>query len=178
MDNLTFRERVFDLLQRSRKAVRLYSSMSRHSDKGHTDKTGQLAELQISQWHSINHELVRELSRMLEDPASRKLAAGVFELRDSFFNTWKESEELVFHKHKELTHAMEHGDYIKCAVVSSELISGKARLQAAQAAHHELSQLIEKSKITPPPIELATVVASTGTAGKVIPFQMKRVAGA
>lgn len=180
MESQSFKERVSSLLQKSRKAVRLYASMSRHSNDGNA----QFAELQIQQWHHTNHELVRELTKILEENSQKKVVNSIFELRDRFFDVWKETETLLHRRHKELLSATENGDYIKSAVCAQEAVTYKAKMQAAQAAHHELTQVIERSKVSETrPIKLKNeaiqeysvplLVAASG-GGKVIPFQARR----
>jgi hypothetical protein len=56
---------------------------------------------------------------------------------------------------RELILSAEKGDFIRASTLSTTLVSLKARVQAGQAAHHELDTLIKKSKVVRPVAELS-----------------------
>lgn len=58
MDRDTFRSRVVKLIQKSKKALRLYTSMSRLN----TGEASELADKQLDEWKSVNQILIRTLT--------------------------------------------------------------------------------------------------------------------
>ncbi|RMG44019.1 MAG: hypothetical protein D6719_02550 [Candidatus Dadabacteria bacterium] len=149
MNSETFRSRVSALIKKSRKALRLYSSMGRLQSHEHSE----LSEMQIREWQEVNSELSEQLSSALESRYTRRLASNVFLLRDRFYSRWRETEAEAHLKQRELISASEKGEFIKATLLGRELVVLKARKQACQAAHNELQELIERSKLTPPQVQ-------------------------
>jgi hypothetical protein len=151
MENHTFRSRLAELMQKSRKALRLYTSMGRINNNAHSE----LNEMQVQQWKEINADLLKQISVAMESPNSRALVADIFMLRDRFHTAWRAAEADVHLKRRELISSAENGDFIKAAVIGRELVLLKAREQAAQAAHHELQEVLTRSRVAQPTIELS-----------------------
>ncbi len=151
MENHTFRSRLSELMQKSRKALRLYTSVGRLPNAAHSE----LNDMQVQQWKEVNSDLLRQISSAMESPNARALAADIFTLRDRFYTTWRSAEAEVHVKRKELVTCAENSDFIKAAVLGRELVLLKAKEQAAQAAHHELQEVLTRSRIAPPTIELS-----------------------
>jgi len=151
MENETLRSRIVLLVQKSRKALRLYSSMGRLSGS----ETSEFGELQVAQWREVTSDLLRDLTAALDHPNARTLAGTVLSLRDRFYADWRRVEADLKVKQQELVAVAEHGDFIKAAHVSRNLVVLKAREQAAQAAHHELQDVVKKSRLAQPTIELS-----------------------
>jgi len=145
IDNPTLRGRILSLLQRSRKAVRLYSSVSKVS----ANQVGEFAEQQAAQWRETNTFLVRSLTTLLEhDGKLTKDFSGIlFKLADDLQSQYSLAEAELGAKQCALIFAAENGDFTRAALLSSELISIKAQLQARQAAHHELMEVIGASRL-------------------------------
>lgn len=145
MNSETFRSRVFNLIARSRKALRLYSNVGRFQ----SDAGNEFTERQTREWKHVTADLLKELTTALEDSKTgRDLVTSLFSIRDRFNVQWRSVESDLNPKQKELIYASENGDFVKAALLSSELLLLKARMQAAQAAHHELDDVIRKSKVT------------------------------
>jgi len=145
MDGETLRSRVAQLVQKTRKAVRLYSSAERLAG----GEQAQFTSLQLDQWQQINSELQRQLAAAVDRPHQRFLASEVVTVRDRFYHEWRNAESEVHMKQRELLSAAEKGDFVRCAVLGRALVVVKAREQAAQAALHELQDLIDKARIDP-----------------------------
>ena len=195
MENLTFRSRLLKLIQKSRKAVRLYSSMERSV----SDSSSDFREIQTEEWKSITSELLRDLSSAMENPNARRLVSDIYALRDRFYSDWRLAESDLHVGQRDLISAAEHGDFTKSAVLSTKLVRAKARVQACQAAHHEISDVLLKGKVVEPTIELESAsvlempamqaTLGKGSAGsnynegpqqsmsKVIPLRQKRMLG-
>lgn len=178
MDNETFRSRLANLVNKSRKALRLYSNVGRFNAEGGNE----LTELQTGEWKSVTGELLRALSLILENPNPKQVVNDVFVLRDRFNTHWRTIECDVNLKQRELIAAAEGSDYVRSSVLARELVVLKARMQAAQAAHHELQDVVRRSKIAQPAIELTSdqvvteepPLAATGShaqPAKVIPLR-------
>ena len=152
MENETFRTRLFNLLQKSRKAVRLYTSMAGGING---EAPSELQESQAAEWRSVNSDLLKQLSLALDQPNARQLASGACNLRDHFYSMWRLTESELQIRHSELLSASDNGDYMRAATLATELVVLKARGQAAQAAHHEIDAVISKSKVSVAPVELS-----------------------
>jgi len=179
MDGETFRSRVLNLVARSRKALRLYSNVARFQN----DSVSEVTERQTREWKHVTAELLRELTSKLEESKStRELADALYKMRDQFNEQWRSVESEVHPKQKELILASENGDFVRASVLSAELVLLKARMQALQAAHHELDDVIRRSKISQSTITLANediveerkvgnAASASQTAAKVIPIR-------
>ena len=62
MEDQTFRSRLTLLVQKSRKAVRLYNNVGSISELGGSELTG----VQVLEWKNVNSELLRRLSLVVE----------------------------------------------------------------------------------------------------------------
>lgn len=148
MDGETLRSRVVQLVQRTRKAVRLYSSAERLTGGERvTAEQAEFTALQLEQWQQINTELQRQLYAAVDHPNQRLLAGEVLSIRDRFYHEWRNAESELHIKQTELLSAAEKGDFVRAAVLGRGLVVIKAREQAAQAAHHELQDLVDRSRI-------------------------------
>jgi hypothetical protein len=98
---------------------------------------------------------LRKLSEAAEAPNTKKIIYDVFALRSEFQTLWRSTESELVQSQRELIASAESGDFIRAAVLSTALVSLKARLQAGQAAHHELDLLIKRSKVVRPAAELS-----------------------
>lgn len=150
MENHTFRSRLAELMQKSRKALRLYTSVGRVSNP-----QSEFNDMQVQQWKEVNADLLKQISMAMESPNSRALVADIFTLRDRFYTAWRSAEAEVHGKRRDLISSAENGDFIKAAVLGRELVLLKAREQAAQAAHHELQEVLTRSRVAQPTIELS-----------------------
>lgn len=145
----TIQSSLLELMQRSRKAMRLYTEMSK--TRGNE---GDLADVQAEEWKRANAELVRQLGMLLDHGAARSITQDVLTVRDYFLREYRGAESEMNLKQRELIRVVEGGNFVRSATLSRELVLLKARLQANQAAHHELDDLIVSFRITQPPIEL------------------------
>ena len=154
MESESFVSRVMALIQKSRRALRLYSSAGSHGFS-RDGSSGELPAAQVAQWREVNGLLLRKLSEAAEAPNTKKIIYDVFALRSEFQTLWRTSESELVQSQRELIASAESGDFIRAAVLSTSLVSLKARLQAGQAAHHELDLLIKRSKVVRPAAELS-----------------------
>lgn len=171
MESETFLIRVSKLIQKSRKAVRLYSSQGRSA--------GEYTEYQFAEWREISSILLQGLASAMELPSNKRIVTEIFALRDRFYSMYHSAEIDMRLLKKELNHAVESDQFAKAANLSIRLISLKARVQAAQSAHHELQELIENSHVVQPTIELTHTEVTEAPAkqvAKVIPLR-RRSAG-
>lgn len=190
MENLTFRSRLLKLVQKSRKAVRLYSGIEKNSAEVPQD----YRDLQVQEWKSVTGDLLKQLTSCLENPNTRRLVSDVYTLRDRYYNEWRLVESELHVSQRDLVAASEGGDFTRAVSLAVRLVSLKARVQACQAAHHELNDVIQKSRVSEPAIELSfdKVVGDDNTAedsdesspllnnptAKVIPLRQKRLLAA
>ncbi len=150
MEEQTFRSRLLELLQRSRKAMRLYASMG----KSHARQPNEFSEMQAAAWQETNAELVRRLSALLDAPHSKRLVNDAIMLRDQIWGEFRVLEKDLHGKQLNLIAASEHGDFAAACSLSKVLVGLKAKLQATQAAHHEFEMVLRRSKLSGDTIEL------------------------
>jgi len=141
MDSDTFRSRLVKLLQKSRKAARLYGGVSRQQE----GKNAEFSELQLKEWGEVNRGLERHLRAFAESPNKRETLRRAYLLRDHYYSQWRENETSARSAQSVLLEAAKNEDYIQCSVLSRELVVLRARYQACQAVHHELQGLLNKS---------------------------------
>ncbi len=115
----------------------------------------ELTDMQASEWRGINSDLVKRLTVYVEASSPKKLVTDVIGLRDQLHADYRSAEAELHVLQRELISASENGDFIKAAVVSRDLVVLKARVQATQAAYHELDVVLKRSKVNAPPIELS-----------------------
>lgn len=143
------------LIQKSRRALRLYNSAGSTSFVRLEGATAELSGAQVAEWREINSLLLRKLTEAADSPNTKKLIYDVFALRNEFHSLWRSSESELVTSQRELISCAERGDFIKATSLSTVLVSLKARVQAGQAAHHELDMLIKKSRVVRPAAELS-----------------------
>ena len=88
MESQTFRSRLAKLAHKSRKALRLYTSVGRIQNNEGSD----LAEAQVEEWKKANAYLAQQLTSALDPANTKKLIADVFAIRDRFYNDWRSAE--------------------------------------------------------------------------------------
>lgn len=164
MDSESFVSRVMALIQKSRRALRLYSSAGATTYPRAESSASELSSLQVAQWREVNGNLLKKLIEAGEAGNTKKTIYQVFALRGEFQTLCRTTESELVQAQKELVASSESGDFIRAATLAHMLITLKSRLQAAQAAHHELDLLIKRSKVVRPAAELteenATVLST------------------
>ncbi len=124
----------------------------------------ELSAAQVAEWREVNSLLLRKLTNAVESPSTKKVVHDIFAIRNDFQVMWRASESELVTQQRELVAAAERGDFIKASGVAVSLVSLKARVQAGQAAHHELDLLIKRSRVVRPAAELneesATVLST------------------
>jgi hypothetical protein len=169
MDNPTFRSRIAALMQKSRRALRLYTSVGRTSG----EVQHEFGERQAHEWKLANLELLKRLSEAMEHANVKLAVRDVFAAREVFYTMWRDAEAEVAPRQRDLVFAAENGDFIRAAIIGGELVGLKARAQASQAAHHELDDLIRQSRLAYPTMELplpAPDATKEAPLAKVIPL--------
>ena len=154
MESETFRSRVVALIQKSRRALRLYSHAGGQGLSRVEGLTPELSANQVSEWRDVNSMLLKKLSESADSPSTKKLVYDVFALRNEFQTLWRTSESELVQQQTELIEASQRGDFIKASSLAVSLVSLKARVQAGQAAHHELDVLIRRSRVVRPAASL------------------------
>lgn len=155
MESESFVSRVMALIQKSRRALRLYSTAGNGSFTRAEGSVSDLPAVQVAQWREVNGLLLRKLTEAAESANTKKIIYDVFALRSEFQTLWRTTESELVQSQKELIASSESGDFIRAATLATSLVSLKARLQAGQAAHHELDILIKRSKVVRPAAELS-----------------------
>lgn len=155
MESESFRSRLLALIQKSRRALRLYNNTGGQSIVRMEGTSAELSNAQVAEWREINSLLLRKLTESADSPSTKKLVYDVFALRSEFQSLWRTSESEMVQLQRELISSAERGDFIKASGLAVSLVSLKARVQAGQAAHHELDLLIKRSRVVRPAAELS-----------------------
>lgn len=150
MESETFRSRVLAVLQKGRRALRLYSSGSSSRVSTSQEFQSELSQLQVSEWREVNNNLVRKLSHAAESLNIRRVVFDIFAVRNELFSESNSAEAAMSNAQNELASSVENRDFARAAVLARSLVGLKARTQACQAAFHELDLVIRKSRVTVP----------------------------
>jgi len=140
MSDDTTASKVNRLLQKSRQAFRIYSSMSKSAKAEHNE----FADMQATEWRNINAELIRQLTHIVEKYSAKNLVAQIARMRDILLADFRRVESELNNEHRDILSSAERGDFVQVAQQARVLISKKAFVQAAQAASHELSLILEE----------------------------------
>jgi hypothetical protein len=199
MDSVQLRSRLLKLLQKSRKAVRLYSSVDTTllAGKQLVSADGQISEAKVREiqseaWKTVTTELMRDLSAALENPNPKRLVHDLYALRDRSYSDWRLAEAELHCHQRDLVTAAEASDFIKASMLSTKLIRMKAHYQASQAVYQELQEVLSKMNAAPvasvvtltqsiqgsfPAMQEATPSVQEQRPTNVIPLRQKRVLG-
>ena len=139
----TLYTKTVNLLQKSRKALRLYKSLNYSKN----DKLAELKEKQAEEWRNLNAGLLEKLSEILSSPKQTEITNELGKLKENYYSEWRAVEADLHRLQRDLISASERGDFIKSASTSSELVALKAKMQATQAAYHELEELLTGKQI-------------------------------
>lgn len=153
MTSDTFHSRILSVLQKSRRALRLYTQGNAGKLTSQEEFQAELSSLQISEWREVNNFLVRKLSQAAEGPSAKRLVFEIFSVRTELAAEYKAAEEGMGTAQRELNSSVENNDFARSAILARSLVTLKARKQAYHAAHHEVDLIIRRSKITNCPDE-------------------------
>lgn len=109
--------------------------------KGYRTSGERFSEIQAAEWRDVNLSLLKALTSALEEPRQRDLPKRILSIRDAFGEQWSTLNARLQTNRAEAIAAAERADFINLAVLSESLVSLKARCQASEAAHHELSEV-------------------------------------
>jgi hypothetical protein len=146
MESDTFRQRLLGLVQKSRRALRLYSAAVHGAPYSSERLAGDLSAGQVDEWREINSLLLQGLTEAAEVSAPRRAVMMLFSLRNRFQEQMRVSEADLVTRQKELVNCSQQGDFIRSATLATQLVRLKARMQAEQAAHHELLGLLKRTR--------------------------------
>lgn len=169
MEDATFRTRLVELMKKSRRAVRMYGTVVSHGEP-----VSRFAESQTEEWRNVNSELLRLLSAAIDQPSQRRLLSDVIAIRDRFEQDAHIADREINKMQERLVAASQVGDFVKAAVIACDLVQLKARSQAAQAAFTEVDDVLQRSKLSAPALELGAHAAAQAESqqklAKVIPL--------
>jgi|688.fasta_scaffold356611_2 hypothetical protein len=150
MESETFKTRVLSLVQKSRRALRLYTAAASTAGIKVEVLSRELSAVQVQEWRNANTVLLTKLGEACDRPNNKELVYEVFALRNEFQALWRSAEAETVTGQRELVAASERGDFIRAASLAVKLSCLKARVQAGQAAHHELDTLIKRTRVSQP----------------------------
>ena len=175
MSDETFKSKLSKLIQKSRKALRIYSQAT--TPANHRASTKPFADQQIAVWYNVNEELLEFLVEITRNAHLRKVANESLGYAKHCQQKLIEEQEQLDEKHQQLVRFSQSGDFINSAKLSSQLIHLKASVQARGAVLAELEDLLSYANLKLP----VTHEASTGQSelavksSKIIPFSSKKI---
>ncbi len=137
MSDNTVASKLNRLLQKSRQAYRIYSAMS----KSAKNEGNLYSELQANEWLKANADLVKQLSLLIDERSCKNLSQRLNRIRFNLEEEYLKAESNLESEQQDLVACSKRGDFVRCAQLSTSLISKKGFIQATRAAAHEL-QLI------------------------------------
>ena len=175
MSDETFKSKLSKLIQKSRKALRIYSQAT--TPGKHRASTKPYADQQIAIWYKINEELLEFLVEITRNAHLRKVANESLAYAKLCQRKVITEQQTLHEKHQQLVSYSESGNFINSAKLSSELIQLKASVQARSAVLAELEDLLSYANLKLPvtheppegPPELAV------KSSKIIPFSSKKI---
>ncbi|MCB0310603.1 MAG: hypothetical protein KDD42_05180 [Bdellovibrionales bacterium] len=172
MSNNTLRVRLAQLRQRSLKAISLYNKMIRDSSSADS----QFSTLQMKEWHQINEELLNRLEECIADANLKRAIQGAFTLRDDFHSQWRSAQSEIHRLHSQVEAALQSEDYVRCGVLSGQLVALRAREQASQAAYNEIQSVLSRSKQIPQPAATVASLANLESSNDQNKFDAEKLA--
>ena len=142
MEGPTLLLRLARLRRRCQRALGLYNKMGRSPIGDGT----RYSDMQVQEWRRVNTALLDELTICLEEHNQKRVIGAAFAIRDRFHNEWRQAEAEMNSMQKELIRYAETADFVKASVVSRNLVSSKARTQAARGAYNEIQQVLSRNR--------------------------------
>jgi hypothetical protein len=121
------------------------------------DSGSEFAEVQLKEWRRVNSELLQALLTLANITNTKRLTEELHGLVERFHQEWRGTEVEVRDRQRELVSAAENGDFVRSALLSQQLVTLKARTQAAQAVYHETSGLT-RNRVVKEPVEVQPMV--------------------
>ena len=98
------------LIQKSRRALRLYSTAGGSSYNRVEGTLGELPSVQVAEWREVNGLLLRKLTEAAEAANTKKIIYDVFALRSEFQTLWRTTEAELVQAQRDLIACAESGD--------------------------------------------------------------------
>lgn len=141
MSQEPFSARLASLVQRARKATRMYASIERSASGG--ESSNEEKESQAREWRVSNEVLLNRIANLMGvrpvTAVTPREVTGILHQFEGEADEW--SGELSAGQDRLVAYA-EAADYISTARLARDLVSLKARSQAANAILHELKTLL------------------------------------
>ena len=136
----TFKTKLSKLINKSRKAVRLYSTVARPGLGKSNERP--YADIQLAEWRMTNEDLLGKLLTIIKNSNIRKAINDIAILKSQYTKTVNDLSLIINTKHRELIETTNIGDFVKIAKISYELIPLKAKLESKKAVLNELEDLV------------------------------------
>lgn len=143
----TFKSKLSKLINKSRKAIRLYSTVSSPRSRG---KEKPYADIQLEQWRETNEDLLNNLMQIIKNTNMRKAINDILIIRNRYADMVGKLDFKIKHFHKELVSSSVSSDFVKAAKVSGDLVPLKAKYDAVKAVAQELDDLLSYTTIKTP----------------------------
>ncbi len=175
MSSDTFKTKLAKLIQKSRKAIRIYSTVGRDSI-GRPSKP--YSDMQLKAWYNINEELLLFLQDVTTKLHLRQVATETLKYAQKLSAQLHPEQIRLNSDHRLLLHFTEAGDFVNSAKLSQELIVLKAKIEAKKAVLNELEDLLSSANLKLPVTHQINQDSQDSlkiTESKIIPFRTKKI---
>ncbi len=142
--NATVEARVVALMQRARKALRIYASVERTPGDS---ANAEFVELQAREWRSANEQLLRRLAALVDRGLASLTIARIATIQAEFASelatTRAEYEHQVVRAHDSLARA----NFVQAAIETRSLVGMKARLESLLAIEQEFATVLRGVRV-------------------------------
>ncbi len=175
MSSDTFKTKLAKLIQKSRKAIRIYSAVGRDSI-GRPSKP--YSDMQLKAWYNVNEELLMFLQEVTTKLHLRQVASEILKYAQKLSSQISPEQQKLNSDHRLLIQYTESADFVNSAKLSQELIVLKSRIEAKKAVLHELEDLLTSANLKLPITHQMNDVPQESlkiTESKIIPFRTKKI---
>lgn len=175
MSSDTFKTKLAKLIQKSRKAIRIYSAVGRDS-VGRPSKP--YSDMQLKAWYNVNEELLIFLQEATTKLHLRQVATETLKYAQKLSGQLLPEQTKFASDSRLLVQFAESGDFVNSAKLSQELIVLKAKIEAKKAVLEELGELLSSANLKMPvthQMNQAPQESLRITESKIIPFRTKKI---
>ncbi len=147
MSSESFLVRFLELMKKSKKAVKLYSSLEKAEAKTSLSSKREGYFRQVLEWREANRLLLEMLQSAHLSFQGRALVDKAYAIRDDFFSLYRETETEFHLKVDLLNQLVNKLQFVKAKNLSHELIQFKAKVEAYAAVCSELQDLLDHGKV-------------------------------
>ena len=152
MNASTVHSKVLSSIQKCRRAIRLYDSIIKR------DYNAKLSNLQSIEWKKTNEAFLEALYQIAQIDVRPKVSTvlphsklnsfknftdELTQLMEEFYSQWRITQSILKSRQIELIAYVENSEFIKSSIISTELISLKAKMESSKAVFEEIYSILK-----------------------------------